>query len=39
MSRGGTAWSSGLVVTLALTYATVAAYFFAAGYVIGRLLV
>jgi hypothetical protein len=38
MSRGGTTWTPGLVVALALTYVVVGGAFFAAGYAIGRLV-
>jgi hypothetical protein len=37
-SRGGTTWSPALLVAVALTYATVALVCFAAGYLIGRVL-
>jgi hypothetical protein len=36
--RGGTTWSPGLIVAVALTYLTVALVCFAAGYLAGRLL-
>jgi hypothetical protein len=38
MSRGGTIWTPGLMLAIALTYVVVAGIFFAAGYVIGRLV-
>jgi hypothetical protein len=37
-TRGGTTWSPGLLVAVALTYATVALVCFGVGYLIGRLL-
>jgi hypothetical protein len=36
--RGATTWSPGLIVTIALTYLTIALVFFATGYLAGRLL-
>jgi hypothetical protein len=36
--RSPVAWSRDLVLAIALTYVTVTAVFFAAGYLIGRLL-
>lgn len=37
-SRAGTTWSLGLIVTVALTYLIIALVCFAAGYLVGRLL-
>lgn len=36
--RGGTSWSLGLAIAVALTYVTLAVMCFAAGYLVGRLL-
>jgi hypothetical protein len=36
--RGGTMWSPGLAVAVALTHVTVPAVFFGGGYLLGRLL-
>jgi hypothetical protein len=38
MNGGGTTWTAGLVLAIALAYAVVGGVFFGAGYVLGRLL-
>jgi hypothetical protein len=38
MSRRGTIWSPGLAIAVGLTYLLVGCVFFAAGYVIGRVV-